>query len=184
MDVWFGMFMSNLVMFFIIITSAATLFQNGITNINSASDAALALLPFAGDFAFILFALGILGTGLLSIPVLAGSASYAVSESFGWREGLFRKFKQASAFYGVIAFAILTGVLLNFIGLNPIKTLIYSAILNGIISPIILYFIVRLGAREDVMGEHKNKILGNILGWLTVLIMSLVSIITIYFLLV
>ncbi len=174
-DVWSGMFLSNFVMFFIIVAAAATLFKDGII-ISSAADAALALKPFAGNFAFILFALGILGTGLLSIPVLAGSAAYAVSESFGWKEGLFQKFKQASAFYGVIAFAMLVGILLNFIGLNPIKALIYSAVLNGIIAPVIIYFIVRLGSREDVMGEHKNKSLGNFFGWVTFSIMAIVSI--------
>ena len=101
-DVWSGMFISNLIMFFIIAACAATLFNNGITNITSAVEAALALRPFAGNFAFALFALGILGAGLFAIPVLAGSASYAISESFGWKTGLYRKLKQAMAFYGVI----------------------------------------------------------------------------------
>ncbi|MEX2052090.1 MAG: divalent metal cation transporter [Candidatus Paceibacterota bacterium] len=183
-DVWSGMFMSNLVMFFIIVTSSVTLFQNGITNINTAADAAEALRPIAGNFAFLLFALGIIGTGLLSIPVLAGSASYAVSESFGWKEGLFQKFKQASAFYGVLIVAMIIGIMLNFVGLNPIKALIYSAVINGIVSPIILYFIVSLSSREDVMGEHKNRVLGNIFGWATVGIMCLVSAFAIIFILV
>jgi NRAMP (natural resistance-associated macrophage protein)-like metal ion transporter len=174
-DVWSGMFLSNLVMFFIIIASAATLWSNGVTSINTAADAALALRPFAGDFAFTLFALGILGTGLLSIPVLAGSASYAVSESFGWKVGLYRKWKQASAFYGVIAFSMILGIILNFVGLDPIKTLIYSAVLNGIVSPIILYFIVRISSREDVMGRFKNGSWISAFGWLTFGIMFLVS---------
>lgn len=182
-DVWSGMFISNLVMFFIIIACAATLFTNGITNIETAADAARALRPFAGDLAYALFAFGILGTGFLSIPVLAGSASYAISESFGWKFGLYKKWRQASLFYGVIAVAVLLGIILNLIGLNPIKTLIYCAVLNGLIAPIILFLIVRISSREDIMGQFKNKRLGNTVGWLTVGIMSLVSLSTLIFLL-
>jgi NRAMP (natural resistance-associated macrophage protein)-like metal ion transporter len=175
-DVWSGMLVSNLVMFFIIAACAATLFTNGITNINSAADAAMALRPFAGNFAFTLFALGILGTGLLAIPVLAGSASYAISESFGWKTGLYRKLKQATAFYGVIIVAMILGIILNFIGLNPIKALIYSAVLNGIISPFMIFFIVHLSGNEEVMGNFKTKKIGNFLGWLTFFLISLVGI--------
>lgn len=113
-DVWTGMLFSNIVMFFIIAACAATLFASGITEINSASDAALALKPFAGNFAFTLFAIGIIGTGMLAIPVLAGSASYAVTESFGWRFGLYKKLKNAYSFYGVIILAVIVGVGLNF----------------------------------------------------------------------
>ncbi|MBP6883619.1 MAG: divalent metal cation transporter [Candidatus Pacebacteria bacterium] len=183
-DVWSGMFVSNLVMFFIIAACAATLHQAGITNIQTAGDAAIALRPFAGNFAFILFALGILGTGLLAIPVLAGSASYAVSESFGWKLGLNRKLKEARAFYGVIVVAMILGIILNFIGLDPIKTLIYSAVLNGIISPIILFLIVRISGNGDIMGQFKNNKLSSIFGWLTVIIMFVVSLTAIVFLLI
>jgi len=182
-DVWSGMFFSNLIMFFIIATSAAVLFGSGIINIATAADAALALKPFAGDFAFTLFAIGIVGVGLLAIPVLAGSASYAMSEVFDWREGLYRKLKQATAFYGVIVVAMILGIVLNFIGLDPIKTLIYSAVLNGIISPVILFFIVRISASEKIMGNFKNKKLTNILGWLTVGLLFVVSLTTIIFIL-
>ncbi|MFA6336015.1 MAG: divalent metal cation transporter, partial [Bacteroidales bacterium] len=126
-DVWSGMFLSNLVMFFIIAVCAATLYKQGITNINTASDAAMALRPLAGDGAFWLFAIGIIGTGLLGVPVLAGSSAYAISESFGWREGLSHKLKTASAFYGVIIISMLVGLGMNVIGLDPIKALIYSA---------------------------------------------------------
>jgi NRAMP (natural resistance-associated macrophage protein)-like metal ion transporter len=175
-DVWSGMFISNLTMFFIIAACAATLFASGITNIATASDAAIALRPFAGDFAFVLFALGILGTGLLAIPVLAGSASYAISESFGWKTGLYRKLKQATAFYGVIIVAMVLGIILNFVGLDPIKALIYAAVLNGIISPVMIFFIVRLSGNESVMGNSKNKKTGNIFGWLTFVVVSLVSV--------
>jgi NRAMP (natural resistance-associated macrophage protein)-like metal ion transporter len=175
-DVWSGMLISNLIMFFIIAACAATLFSNGITNITSASDAALALRPFAGNFAFILFALGILGTGLLAIPVLAGSASYAISESLGWKSGLYRKLKRATSFYGVIIVAMVLGIILNFVGLDPIKTLIYSAVLNGIISPFMIFFIIRLSRDENIMGNFKNKQISNILGWLTFVLMALIGI--------
>lgn len=175
-DVWSGMFVSNLVMFFIIASCAATLYTNGITNIATASDAAIALRPFAGDFAFTLFALGILGTGLLAIPVLAGSASYAISESFGWKTGLYRKLKQATSFYGVIIIAMTLGIILNFVGIDPIKALIYSAVLNGVVSPFMIFFIVHLSGNGEVMGDFKNKKVGNILGWLTFVLISLVGV--------
>jgi len=178
-DNWSGMFLSNLIMFFIIVASGATLFQNGITNINTAADAALALKPFAGDFAFTLFAIGIIGVGLLAIPVLAGSASYAMSESFGWKFGLYRKLKEATAFYGVIIVAITLGIILNFVGLDPIKTLIYAAVLNGIISPIMIFFIIRISSSEKIMGEFKNKKISKILGWIAFGVLSVVSVTTI-----
>ncbi len=180
-DVWSGMFLSNLIMFFIIATCAATLFAGGITNIGTAADAALALRPFAGSFAFTLFAIGILGVGLLAIPILAGSASYALSEAFNWKDGLYRKLKQATSFYGVIIVAMLLGIILNFVGLDPIKTLIYSAVLNGVISPVILFFILRLSANEEVMGQFKNRKVANILGWFTVGLLCIVSLGTIIF---
>ncbi len=183
-DVWSGMFISNLVMFFIIAACAATLYANGIFNINTAGEAASALRPFAGNFAYVLFTIGILGTGFLSIPVLAGSASYAVSESFGWKFGLYRKLEQATSFYGVMIVAMTLGILLNFVGLNPIKTLIYSAVFNGLISPIILFLIVRLSSNGDVMGQFKNGTLAKFFGWITVALMAIVSITVIYFLLV
>ena len=182
-DVWSGMFLSNLIMFFIIATCAAVLFGNGITNIQTAADAAKALRPFAGDFAFTLFAIGILGVGLLAIPVLAGSASYAMSETFNWKEGLYRKLKQATSFYGVIIVAVVLGIILNFIGLDPIKTLIYSAVFNGIISPIILFLIMRISTNKTIMGDFKNKKLTNIIGWFAVLLLSIISVATIIFLL-
>jgi NRAMP (natural resistance-associated macrophage protein)-like metal ion transporter len=181
-DNWSGMFLSNLIMFFIIATCAATLYQSGITNIGTAADAALALRPFAGDFAFILFAVGIIGVGLLAIPVLAGSASYAMSETFGWKFGLYRKLKNATSFYGVIIVAMLLGIGLNFIGIDPIKALIYSAVLNGIISPIILFFIVRISSKEEIMGQFKNKKIVSILGWVITIFLAIISITTIIFL--
>ena len=180
-DVWSGMFFSNLIMFFIIAACAGALYTSGITNINTASDAALALRPFAGNFAFFLFALGVVGVGLLAIPVLAGSASYALSESFGWKFGLYRKLKQASAFYGVIILALVSGIILNFVGLDPIKALVYAAVLNGLISPIILYFIVKISGDKEIMGQFKNRKIGNIVGWVTVILLSLVTMVTLIF---
>lgn len=171
-DVWSGMFFSNAVMFFIIVACAGVLFSNGITNITTAADAANALRPFAGDFAYILFAIGIVGTGMLAIPVLAGSTSYAISESFGFKHGLYRKLKEAYAFYGVIIVSILIGISLNFIGLNPISALIYSGIANGIVAPFILIFIVRISSNKKIMGEHANSLLYKKIGWLTVLLMT------------
>lgn len=182
-DVWSGMLFSNLVMFFIIVVCANTLFVNGITNIDTASDAALALKPFAGNFAYILFAIGILGTGLLSIPVIAGSTSYAMSESFGWREGLYRKLKEAKAFYGVIIISMILGIIINFIGIHPIKALIYSAIINGLIAPIILFCIVKISSNKNIMGEFKNSKTSNFFGWLVTILMTIASITTIFFLL-
>ena len=179
-DIWSGMLFSNAAMFFIIAVCSAVLFSNGITNISTAADAAAALRPFAGDFAYLLFTIGIIGVGLLGVPVLAGSAAYAVSESFGWRFGLNRKLKEARAFYGVITLAVIVGIALNFIGLDPIKALIYAAVLNGIVAPVILYFIVKLSSRKDVMGNSKNKKLTNVVGWITVVFMGVVAIATIY----
>jgi NRAMP (natural resistance-associated macrophage protein)-like metal ion transporter len=183
-DVWSGMLFSNLVMFFIIAAAAGTLFASGITNINTAGDAALALRPFAGNLAFWVFALGIIGTGLLSIPVLSGSASYAVSESFGWSEGLYQKWKQAAAFYTVIALSMVAGIAFNFFGFDPIKMLIYSAVLNGIIAPIILFFVIRLSSRADVMGGFRSSRLSILFGWITAGIMLVAGVMAIVSLLV
>jgi Mn2+/Fe2+ NRAMP family transporter len=183
-DVWTGMFISNLVMFFIIASCAATLHAAGLTGIQTAGDAAEALRPFAGDFAFVLFALGIIGTGMLAIPVLAGSAAYAVSESFGWKFGLYRKLKEAYAFYGVIALATVVGIALNFIGLDPIKALIYSAVGNGLVAPVILFLIVSMSSRSDIMGDKKNGVVSRAIGWVTVALMVVAALGTIWALVV
>ena len=175
-DVWSGMFFSNIVMFFIIAACAATLYSHGVTNIATAADAALALRPFAGDLAFFLFAIGIIGTGMLAIPVLAGSTSYAISESFGWKHGLYRKLKEAYAFYGVIIVSVVLGILLNFCGIDPIKALIYSAVANGVIAPVILIFVVLLSSEKKIMGDYTNSKLATRVGWLTVGIMAVAGI--------
>lgn len=175
-DVWSGMFLSNLVMFFIIATCAIALNASGITNITTAAEAAAALKPFAGEQAYLLFALGIIGTGLLAVPVLAGAASYALSESFGWKFGLYRKLKEANAFYGVIIIATLIGISLNFTNLDPIKALIYSAVANGLIAPVVLILIVLLSSNKKIMGNKVNHPLVTALGWLITGVMTLTGI--------
>ena len=176
-DVWSGMFLSNLVMFFIIAACGGILFTHGITNIESASQAAEALRPFAGNATYFLFAIGIIGTGLLAIPVLAGSSSYALSESFRWREGLYRPLNQAHAFYGVIIISMLVGLAINFLGIDPIKALIYSAFLNGLVAPIILALIVIIGSNKKVMGRWTNKPLTSFIGWAITCLMAVSGII-------
>jgi Mn2+/Fe2+ NRAMP family transporter len=176
LDIWLGMFITTIVMFFIIAVCANTLFVNGITNIETAADAAKALTPLAGRFAGLLFAIGILGTGLLAIPVLAGSTAYAISESFGWREGLYRKWKTAHAFYGVIIVSILVGILINFIGIDPIKALIYSAIANGLVAPVILVFIMKISSSKKIMGEYRNKPITKTFGWIATVLMGVTAI--------
>ncbi len=179
-DVWSGMFISNLVMFFIIAACGSILFTHGITNITTAAQAAQALRPFAGNSTYLLFAIGIIGTGLLAIPVMAGASAYAVSESIGKRQGLNSKLKQASAFYGIIIFSMLIGLGLNFIGLDPIKALIYSAVGNGIVAPVILVLILLLARNEKVMGEWKNGKLSASLGWILTLLMTISGVAVIY----
>jgi NRAMP (natural resistance-associated macrophage protein)-like metal ion transporter len=179
-DVWSGMFLSNIVMFFIIAACASVLFSRGITNINSAAQAAEALRPFAGAASYWLFAIGILGMGLLAIPVLAGSSAYAISESMGKRQGLNNKLKQGYAFYGVIIISMLVGLSLNFIGLNPIKALIYSAVLNGMVAPIILVLILLIARSKKTMGEWANGRISGFLGWVLTGLMSVAGIAAIY----
>ncbi len=174
-DTALGMFFSQLISFFIIVTTASTLNKNGITNVETAVQAAEALKPIAGDFAHLLFALGIIGTGLLSVPILAGSASYALSEAFGWREGLYRKFTQAHGFYGVITLATLIGLLINFMSIKPFKLLYYAAVLNGVVAPILLVMIVFVANNSKIMGRYKNTFLSNLFGWITVVVMSFAS---------
>lgn len=176
MDTIAGMFLSNLIMFFIIVTTASTLHANSIFSIQTAAQAAEALKPVAGDFAFLLFAAGILGAGLLSVPILAGSASYAVSESLGWKAGLSLKFKKAHKFYGIITIATLVGLLVNFTPIQPFQMLYYTAVLNGVCAPPLLILIMLIGNNKKVMKEHTNSRFSNILGWVITAIMTIASI--------
>ena len=178
-DVWIGMFISNLVMFFIIVACAFTLHVHGVTTIATAAQAAGALKPIAGDRAYLFFALGIIGSGLLAIPVLAGSASYALSESLRWKLGLYKNLKQASSFYGVIIFAMIIGIIINLIGLDPIKTLIYSAVLNGLIAPFVLFFIVKISSNKSIMNGRANHPAITAIGWITTGVMTIVAAATI-----
>ncbi len=171
-DVWIGMFFSNFVMYAIITVCAVTLFKGGITNITTASEAAEALRPLAGNFAYVLFAFGIISTGLLAVPVLAASSAYILSETFSWKEGLYRKPKDAIAFYVVIGLSLLAGLLFNFLGINPIKALVYTSVANAIVSPVALVFIVLLASNKDIMGVYRAGKWGKILGWTTTIVMT------------
>lgn len=173
LDTVAGMFFSNLVMFFIIVTTASTLNANGITNIETADQAARALVPLAGDFAFFIFALGIIGTGLLSIPILAGSASYAISEAFGWSAGLNKRFSKARAFYLVIATAVILGLIVNFLPIRPFQMLYFAAIINGLCAPFLLVLILRISNNKNIMGNRTNPLISNAMGWAIFMIMVL-----------
>ncbi|HET7320636.1 MAG TPA: divalent metal cation transporter [Candidatus Saccharimonadales bacterium] len=179
-DVWSGMLLSNLVMFFIIAACGALLHAHGITDIKTTAQAAEALRPFAGNATYFLFSIGIIGTGMLAIPVLAGASSYAIAESFRWREGLYRDLKQAHAFYGVIIISMLIGLGLNFVGVDPIKALIYAAVANGLVAPIILLFIVLLSSNKKIMGRWTNKPFTTAIGWAVILLMTISGIAAIY----
>lgn len=156
-DVLVGMFSGVFVMFAIMTTTAATLNAKGITEITSPEQAALALAPIAGDAAGLIFALGILGTGLLAVPVLAGSTAYAVSEAMGWRESLERRPSQAKQFYGVIVVSMGIAVLLNLLGINPMRSLVVAALLNGLTAPILMFIIWWLARDKQLLGEHSSR---------------------------
>lgn len=168
-DIKAGMFISNLVSFFIILTTATVLNRNGIFNIETASQAAEALRPLAGNYAFLLFALGIIGTGLLAVPILAGSCAYALAEVMNWNEGLDKPFKRAKSFYGAIAVSVLLGLLLNFVGVPPMKMLYYAAYLNGLISAPLLIIIMVVGNNKKVVGEETHPGWVKFFGWMAVL---------------
>ncbi len=170
-DVWSGMFLSNVVMFFIIATCGAVLASNGIHHITTSAQAAEALRPLAGNATYLLFTIGIVGTGLLAIPVLAGSSAYALAESFNWKMGLYRKLNQAYSFYGIIIISMLIGMGMNFAGINPIQALIWSGVANSFIAPIVLIFIVILSGKKAVMGKWVNSKITTLLGWLVVALM-------------
>jgi Mn2+/Fe2+ NRAMP family transporter len=173
------MFLSNLVMFFIIASCGAVLFSQGIREITSAEQAAEALRPFAGEASYLLFAGGIVGTGLLAIPVLAGSAAYGISESFGWKAGLYRKLKEANAFYGVIILSTMVGLGINFLNFDTIKVLIYTAVVNGLIAPVILALIVLLSSSKKVMGDRTNHPVVTAIGWFVTAVMTVAGLATI-----
>jgi NRAMP (natural resistance-associated macrophage protein)-like metal ion transporter len=179
-DVDFGMALSGVVVWFIILTTGTVLFRAGIHEITTVEEAAKALRPLAGDLAYILFAIGILGTGLLAIPVLSGALSYIFCETFGWQEGLDKKFQEAKPFYLIISLSLLLGLSLNYIGITPIQALIYSAILYGITAPVIIAIILHICNNKKIMGENTNGKMSNFLGFTTLILMTICAIGLIY----
>lgn len=179
-DVDFGMLFSNLVMFFIILTTGSVLFNGNIHQIDTVEQAAQALKPLAGNAAYLLFAIGVIGTGFLAIPVLSGSLSYIITESFGWKEGLDKKFHEAKAFYIIIAISLILGLSLNYIGLSPIKALIYSAILYGLTAPVLLAIILHISNNKRIMGKNTNGKISNILGFAALVLMTVAGLILVY----
>ncbi|MBK6818188.1 MAG: divalent metal cation transporter [Bacteroidetes bacterium] len=179
-DVDFGMTFSGLVMYFIILTTGTVLFQGGVHQIDTVEQAAMALKPLAGDMAYLLFAIGVIGTGLIAIPVLSGSLSYIFTETFGWEQGLDKKFHEAKGFYIIIGISLVLGLTLNYVGISPIKALIYTAVLYGITAPVLIAIILHIANNKKIMGDNVNSKLSNILGFLALIIMTLASGVLIY----
>lgn len=171
-DTYIGMGISNLVAFFIILTAAVTLNLHGVTSIQTSAEAASALRPIAGEFAFLLFAIGIIGTGLLAVPVLAGSAAYAMADTFKWKKGLEKKPSVAKKFYGIIVISIIGGLALDFAPIDPIKALYWSAVINGVISVPIMAIMMLMGTRAEVMGRFVITRRLKWLGWLATIAMT------------
>jgi NRAMP (natural resistance-associated macrophage protein)-like metal ion transporter len=176
LDTYIGMFVSNSIGWFIIVTVAATLNAHGIKDIQTASQAAEALKPIAGQFAFLLFALGIAGTGMLAVPVLAGSAAYALAEALNWPGGLARKPKAAKAFYGTIAFATGLGMLFNILPLDPIKALFWTAVINGVVAVPIMVMTMLMASRPKVMGKFVLPRSLAVMGWIATAVMCAVAV--------
>ena len=178
-DTFLGMAASNIVALFIVVTTAATLHVHGVTNIQTSADAAEALKPLAGDFAFALFACGIIGTGLLALPVLAGSAAYALGEALRWPVGLARLWYQARAFYGTIAVATAIGTIMNFLPLDPIKALFWSAVINGVTAVPIMVIMMLVATKPQVMGRFVLSPRLFFMGWLSTAAMALAAVVMI-----
>ncbi len=185
-DNFAGMLSSNIVSWAIIVTTATTLHANGVVNINTSADAARALEPLvntfpnAGLIAKLIFTVGIIGLGLLAIPVLSASASYAVSEAFDWRASLNYKLKKAHGFYGVITIATLIGLMINFIGIDPVKALVITAVINGVVAVPLIFIIGKIANDKKIMGEYRSGTLSNIFVWLTFICMAAAAIAMFY----
>ncbi|WP_348269202.1 divalent metal cation transporter [Edaphobacter paludis] len=185
-DTLVGMASAELAQWFIIITTATVLFKHGTTTINTAADAAKALEPLvqsfpnSGQVAKDLFAVGVIGLGLLAIPVLAGSAAYALAEAFGWKEGLSRKFKKARGFYGIIILSMLIGLLLNFVGIDPMKALVFTAVFNGIAAVPLLFLIAKINGNPEILGDHRGGALSRTFVWVTFGVMGLSAVALLY----
>jgi NRAMP (natural resistance-associated macrophage protein)-like metal ion transporter len=181
-DNFLGMLFSQIATWCVIVVSATVLNTNGVTNIATAADAARALEPLVNTFpnsgflAKLIFAVGVIGLGLLAVPVLSASASYAVSETFSWRNGLNLKLKKAYGFYGVMTVATMVGLMINFLGINPIKALVFTAVFNGVAAVPLIFIIAKIARNEKIMGEHKSGILSNIFVWGTFIIMGISAI--------
>lgn len=178
LDNFMGMSLATITAWFIVIVCASVLFKNGITGIDTAADAAKALeplvqgFPYAGLIAKLIFSVGVIGIGLLAVPVLAGSSAYAISETLGWKEGLHRKFMHATGFYVVIIAATFVGLLINFLGIDPIQALIFTAVFNGIAAVPLLWMIARVGNNQKIMGQYKNGVVSNIFVRIALVVMS------------
>ena len=182
MDVDFGMLFSNLVMFFIMLTTGAVLYKSGIRQIDTVGQAAKALEPLTGKLTYLLFAIGVIGTGFLAIPVLAGCLSYILAETFNWKEGLDKKFHEAKGFYITLIVSLIVGLCMEFFGISPIHALIYTAVLYGLTAPVMIAIIMHICNNKKVMGEFTNKRWSNVLGTLALILMSVTAIALIYFL--
>ena len=179
-DVDLGMLFSNLVMFFIILTTGSVLFKGGIHQIDTVDQAAQALRPLVGKSAHFLFAIGVIGIGFLAIPVLSGSMSYIFCETFGWRQGLDNKFHEARTFYIIIAISLILGLSLNYIGISTVKALIYSAVLYGLTAPVLIAIILHICNNKKVMGKYTNSRISNIVGMITLALMTAAAAILVY----
>ncbi|WP_051355404.1 NRAMP family divalent metal transporter [Mesorhizobium erdmanii] len=179
-DTWSGMFYSDLTSYFIILATAVTLHVEGVTNIETAAQAASALRPLAGDFAFVLFAAGILGVGLIGVPVLAGSAAYALAETMGWQEGLELKANDARGFYGIIAVSILVALIIQYLPISPMKALFWSAVINGVVAVPLMVVVIMLASSRTVMGPFTSGRPIIILGWIATAVMAGASIMMLF----
>jgi Mn2+/Fe2+ NRAMP family transporter len=166
---------SGLVMYFIILTTGTVLFKGGVNQIETVEQAAMALKPLAGNMAYLLFAIGVIGTGLIAIPILSGSISYIVTETFGWEQGLDKRFSEAKAFYVIIAISLILGLSLNYIGITPIQSLIYTAILYGLTSTVLIAIILHISNNKKIMGENVNGRTTNILGFAALILMTVAA---------
>lgn len=175
-DVDFGMGFSGFVMYFIILTTGTVLYSAGIHQIDTVEQAAQALKPLAGDLAYFLFATGVIGTGLIAIPVLSGSLSYIYAETFGWEQGLDKKFHEAKGFYVIIMISLLLGLSMNYIGISPIQALIYTAILYGITAPVLIGIILHISNNKVIMGEYTNTRYLNVMGGIALVIMTVAAV--------
>ncbi|HLX66989.1 MAG TPA: divalent metal cation transporter [Puia sp.] len=180
-DVNTGMLFSNVVMYFIILTAGVVLYGAGIRQIDTVEQAAHSLKPLAGQLSYVLFAIGVIGTGFLAVPVLAGCVSYMLAETFNFSKGLDKKFYQAKRFYGVIIVSLVAGLCLQFLGITPVQALLYTAILYGLTAPVMIVLLLHIGNNKKIMGKHTNSVLSNALGIFTLLLMTAAAVGLIWF---